>query len=275
MLSPKSILLHLDSSPQTEQRIKIARHVAEVFDAQVTALYCITAALLRYPFALEGAATALSMMDELDKEAKKSAQATFEKACAGSARLRWSESKNGTGATWEFIRRAFYSDLMILGQQEEGHFLNEELPFDFLTNVLIQSGRPALIVPYVGLSNPIAQTILVAWKPTREAARAVSAALPWLHQAKYVHVVCYGTELQLALEALSVFLKAHGISAILHQGGTESGHAGEHLLSLAADVQADLLIMGCYGHTRARQWVFGGVTHTILRSMTVPVLMVH
>ncbi|MBX7228139.1 MAG: universal stress protein [Burkholderiaceae bacterium] len=275
MLSPKSILLHLDSSPQAEQRIRMARHVAEVFNAQVTALYCITTALLRYPFALEGAATALSMMDELDKEAKKSAQAMFEKACAGSSRLKWSESKNATGATWEFIRRAFYADLLILGQQEEGHFLNEELPFDFLTNVLIQSGRPALIVPYVGFNNPVAQTILLAWKPTREAARAVSAALPWLYQAKNVHLVCYGTEPKLPLGALSVFLKAHGISAILHQGGSDSVHAGEHLLSLAADVQADLLVMGCYGHTRARQWVFGGVSHSVLRAMTVPVLMVH
>lgn len=273
MLAPKSILLHLDTSPSTEQRVQVAGRVAELFDAQVTALYCVTPALLRYPFALEGAATALSMMDEFDRECKNKAQEMFDRACAGSARLKWAESKNGP--PWEFIRWSFYTDLIILGQHEGGHLLTDELPFDFLPTVVIDSGRPALILPYIGSSDSIGHTVLVAWKETREAARAVSAALPWLHRAKAVHVVSYEKESHLSLQTLNILLKAHGIVATLHQGGAESGNTGENLLSMTTTLGADLLVMGCYGHTRARQWMLGGVTRSILRSMTVPVLMVH
>jgi nucleotide-binding universal stress UspA family protein len=61
----------------------------------------------------------------------------------------------------------------------------------------------------------------------------------------------------------------------VHPGGHEDGDAGEHLLSMAADTGADLLVMGCFGHSRAREWVLGGATRSILQSMTVPVLMSH
>ena len=77
------------------------------------------------------------------------------------------------------------------------------------------------------------------------------------------------------MQSLQEYLTAQGITATLHQGGPERGNAGENLLSQASDLGADLLVMGCYGHSRAREWVFGGATRTILESMTLPVLMVH
>ena len=61
----------------------------------------------------------------------------------------------------------------------------------------------------------------------------------------------------------------------MHRGGRAGHDLGELLLSLAADLQADLLVMGCYGHGRAREWLLGGVTRSVLQSMTLPVLMAH
>ena len=273
MQAPKSILLHLDGSSRTAERVQVARHLAETFDAQVTGLYGAIASLVRYPLAVEGSATAVAMMVELDEEGRKAAKAAFLIASAVSPRLQWSDSKSD--AFWDFTRRALYADLVIVGQRNPDDPAAGELPADFVPNLLVDTGRPALMVPYAGVIAPIGRTVLVAWKETREAARAVSAALPWLRRADHVHVVCYDKEPAIALQSLQEYLTVQGITATLHQGGPEHGNAGENLLSQAADLGADLLVMGCYGHSRAREWVLGGATRTILESMTLPVLMVH
>ncbi len=273
MQTPKSILLHLDSSAHTGARIKVARLIAENFGAQVTCMPCTLPALMRYPFALEGAAEAVAILEELDKEFRDKAHATFMAASAGSPHLTWVEPLKD--APWGFAQRALYADLTILGQRDSSDAAAAELPTDFLPSLLIESGRPALILPFIGVADTVGKTVLVAWKETREAARAVSAALPWLVSANQVHVVCYGDSADIPLQALQVYLKTQGVSAKLHPGGPEQGDAGSNLLSMAADLGADLLVMGCYGHSRTREWVLGGATRDILQSMTLPVLMSH
>ncbi len=273
MQTPKSILLHLDSSAHTAERIRLARLIAENFGAQVTCMPCTMPSLMRYPFAIEGAAEAVAIMQDLDREFRESVHATFMAASAGSPHLTWAEPLQD--APWGFAQRALYADLMILGQRDPSDAAVDELPADFLPGLLVESGRPALILPYIGVSGPVGKTVLVAWKETREAARAVSAALPWLVSASQVHVVCYGDSAELPLQALQAYLKTQGVSAKLHPGGPEQGDAGSTLLSIAADLGADLLVMGCYGHSRTREWVLGGVTRSILQSMTLPVLMSH
>lgn len=117
--------------------------------------------------------------------------------------------------------------------------------------------------------------MLVAWKETRTSARAVSAALPWLQWAGQVHAVRFGEDVEGQLQSLQDYLQAHGVHIKPHAGGPEDSDVGERLLSMAADVGADLLVMGCHGHGRTREWVPGGATRTVLASMTLPVLMAH
>jgi nucleotide-binding universal stress UspA family protein len=273
MQSPKSVLLHLDGSARCMQRIRVARHVAETFDAEVTAFYGVTPPFMRYPFAMEGGPAAVSIMSDLAEDARNKAHDIFLTASAGAPRLSWSESTSD--ALSAFARRALYADLMILGQHDARDPAAGELPADFVTRLLIDTGRPALVLPYAGTPAPIGRIALVAWKETREAARAVSAALPWLCGAEEVHVVCHGDEPEAPLQALDSYLKARGVTARLHRGGPEQAGVGESLLSQAADLGADLLVMGCYGHSRAREWALGGATRSILQSMTVPVLLMH
>lgn len=273
MQTPKTILLHLDGSARTGERIKVARQLAETFDAEVTGLPCTMSALMRYPYALEGAAEAMEIMLELDKQCRDKAQAIFVAAGGGSPRLHWAEPMSD--APWGFARRALYADLLVLGQRDGDDPAAGELPLDFLPSVLVESGRPALVLPYAGPIAPIGRNVLIAWKETREAARAVSAALPWLTRAESVQAVCYGEAAGESLRSLEAYLKAQGVVVTAHPGGPEGGDAGESLLSTAADMNADLLVMGCYGHSRAREWVLGGATRSILQSMTLPVLMSH
>lgn len=274
MPTPKSILLHLDGSTRTAERVELARRLADAFDAQVTGMPCTISALMRYPFALEGAAEAIAIMRESDKVARDRMYASFTAHAAGSHRMHWTEPESD--APWGFARRALYADLVIVGQRDREDPMASELPGDFLPSLLVESGRPALVLPYAGPLEPLGDTVLLAWKETPEAARAVSAALPWLRKASRVHAVCYGDEADASLKKLQGYLAAQGIAGIsLHDGGNEEGDAGDRLLSLAADVGADLLVMGCYGHSRAREWILGGATRTILESMTLPVLMSH
>ncbi|MFM9927571.1 universal stress protein [Variovorax sp. H27-G14] len=276
MQTPRSILLHLDSSARTVERIQLARLLAETFDAQVTAQPCTLSSLMRYPLAIEGTAEseAMAIMQSLDYEARERMHATFTAHTVGSQRMHWSQPL--PDAPWGFARRALYADLMVMGQRDRNDPFDAELPGDFLTHALVESGRPALVLPCVGPVAPVGRTVLVAWKATRESARAVTASLPWLRAASRVHAVSYGGEAETSLQALSGYLRPQGIAEpTLHFGDRDEGDVGNRLLSLAADLGADLLVMGCYGHSRAREWVMGGATQSMLQSMTLPVLMSH
>lgn len=273
MQALRSILLHIDSSEHSAVRTAVARQLAEDFDAEVIAQPCMLTSLTRYPYAVEGAAAAVELLLALDKEGVDRAHATFVKAAAGSPRLHWAEPL--ADGPWGFAQRALYADLLILGQRHEDDPADGEVPADFLPSVLVQSGRPALVLPYAGRVETVGRTVLVAWKETREAARAVSAALPWLKRAAQVHVVAHGEGVDDALRSLERYLGAQKVHATLHAGGVEERDMGNALLSRAADLGADLLVMGSYGHSRAREWVLGGATRTILQTMTLPVLMAH
>lgn len=273
MQTPRSILLHVDRSARCASRIAAARALAEEFHAEVVAQPCMLATLTRYPYAIEGARAAVELLLALDKEALDSAHATFVEAAAGSKRLQWAQPL--ADGPWGFARRALYADLSILGQRDEEDPTSGDLPADFLPSVLIESGRPALILPYAGVPPAIGSTVLVAWKEKPEAARAVSAALPWLRRAARVEVMAFGEGVDASLRSLDHYLQAHGVRASLQPGGTQEHDVGNLLLSRAADIGANLLVMGAYGHSRTREWVLGGATRTILQTMTLPVLMAH
>lgn len=273
MQTPRSILLHIDSSARTRERIQVARQLSEEFEAEVHAVPCTLSALLQYPFAIDGAAAAVAIMQELEESARAGMRRVFMAEAKGARRLHWAEPLNDM--PWGLARRALYSDLLLLGQHNAEDPAARELPDAFIPSLLADSGRPALILPFAGAIRPIGQTVLIAWKETRESAHALSASLPWLRTARRVHAVSYGEDASASLQCLQSYLKAQGIGTTLYPMQRDEGDAGENLLSLAADCNADLLVMGCYGHSRAREWALGGATRTVLQSMTLPVLMAH
>ncbi len=268
-----SILVHLDSSARCAQRLQVARQLAETFDAQVDARYCVMPSLMRYPMSLEAGGAAVAIMEEVDTDRRARAHALYSVNSAGTSRMSWSEQT--VEPPWGFATRSLYADLAVLGQRDPSDAAVNDVPPDFLPGLLVDGGTPSLVLPYAGPIGPIGKTVVVAWKETREAARAVHAALPWLRNAQEVHIVGFGEDTMGPLATLRAYLDAHGVTASLHPAGPDTHDAGEMLLSRTADLGADLLVMGCYGHSRARERVLGGMTRSILSAMTLPVLMVH
>lgn len=145
-----------------------------------------------------------------------------------------------------------------------------------ITASILQTGRPVLIVPYIQTQPANFETVLIAWDGSVPAARAVADALPLLKRARDVVIVqvdaktpkrCDGT-------MLKQHLSRHAIKARINRTAS-AGDIGNTILSYAADTNADLLVMGAYGHSRIREEIFGGTTRTIIESMTTPVLMSH
>jgi nucleotide-binding universal stress UspA family protein len=140
-----------------------------------------------------------------------------------------------------------------------------------------------LVVPYVGAPTTIGNNVLVAWDGGREAARALTDAMPLLRRATRVTVGCLdpGASARGAdsagRERLGGYLRRHGIAAEIDYTKLGPGDIpiGDWILSRVADLGCDLLVMGGYGHPRWREQVLGGATRTLLSSMTVPVLMSH
>jgi nucleotide-binding universal stress UspA family protein len=135
-----------------------------------------------------------------------------------------------------------------------------------------------LAVPYAYERKPVGRRILVAWNGSREAARAVGDAMPLLERAEHVQVAVFRPDAgpgELPGADLAAHLARHGARANVTRHEASDIDVGNLLLSTAFDAQADLIVMGAWGHSRLAELVLGGVTRTILESMTVPVLMSH
>jgi nucleotide-binding universal stress UspA family protein len=188
-----------------------------------------------------------------------------------------SEWRVSEGAgTAPLIQHACCVDLTILGQADPGQeSFKNVLPED----VVLVSGRPALLVPAVGNFETVGQRILIAWNASREAARALCDALPLLAGAQAVTVLSIGSadviETEYQGANVTRHLARHGINATAAACAAAESGVGDALLSRAADLGADLIVMGAYGHSRIHEWLLGGVTRHVLRHMTVPVLMAH
>jgi len=272
----KQLLVHADASPQFAQRLEFAGRLAVRYGAGITALYASPSASEALPIASGmGSGLAVTRANTQDTELAR-ARSVFEQLKPAELPAAWAEIHEFPLAA-AFAEQAMYADLLVLGQHGPGEGWSTLMPADFPETVVALSGRPALVLPYTSARPDLPGNVVIAWKPSREAARAVAAALPLLRQARAVHVLSWGADAAAADASLNIvsYLKAHGIEANWRQEAIEPEDLGELLLSRAFDLQADLLVMGCYGHTRAHERVLGGASRTVLQSMTLPVLMAH
>jgi nucleotide-binding universal stress UspA family protein len=142
-------------------------------------------------------------------------------------------------------------------------------------------GRPVLVVPYVGELKDVAQNVMVCWSATREAARAVTDALPLLQRAQKVTVLSANPRGSAQGHGespgsdIALYLARHGVRAEASRTAAQDVDVGNLILSCAFDAGAGLIVMGAYGHSRVREIVLGGTTRTVLSSMTGPVLLSH
>ena len=285
----KTVLLHIDDGSGRAARIEAAASIAQACGGHLTGVALTGVSRLLYQnqpdldadpnlslhlnFLRERATRAL---DGFEQQVRAAGVASFEQ------RVLDDEAAGGISLL------ARYADLVVISQYNAKD-KSLSVMRDFPAYVLLHSGRPVLIVPYAPmlplLAPPAAaRNVLISWNASKEASRAVTAALPLLQRAGQVHVAIFDAQVHAAEHGeepgaeLTHYLARHGVEARLHLldgSGVRRGDIGEALLSQAADLSADLLVMGAYGHSRLRETILGGVTRTILQSMTIPVLMAH
>jgi nucleotide-binding universal stress UspA family protein len=270
----KTILCLLEDDRRDDARVAACLALAARTDAHVVGIFAIP------PLIVPGDGLAQmpqSLYDNYYAEREAAAEACSRVFLDAARRQAVSaEWRVGRGFARDILReQAFYSDLVVLGAPPTRASVlddNSGLPAD----IAIRSGRPVLYLPPQGSFLLEGRRVMIAWKPGREAARALTDALPFLQGADTVHVITGDLPSQAPAMDISVVLARHGVRVEMQNIHAPADRSlGEQLLNEADRRQCDLLIMGIYGHSRMNEWVFGGVSQHILRGATLPILFSH
>ena len=273
-MSFATLIVYVDAEGEPEDRVRIAGTVADKFNATLIGL---SACMLRPPFVAEGVVIQdLTEIDIKGLKAKLAEKGNWFRKVAGADRRKIEWRSMVDFPTEALAREARSADLIVIGQRKGPGDAYDSLDPG---GAILKVGRPLLLVPE-GVSELRAEHVVIGWKDTREARRAVVDALPFLQEATRVTIVeiCRSGEEEAARERIddvAHYLARHkvkgGPQVILHQNDSDAAQ----LIRLAQDERADLLVVGAYGHTRLGEWVFGGVTRDLLRSSPVCCLMSH
>ena len=273
----KTILVHMDAGRRCAARLRIAIRLAERFDAHLVALHALRRTEMLGYLLAEAGATVLARQQRLLGEIEARGETAFRRAvsAAGLPSAEWRASAED--AVHAVALHGRYADLLVLGQPDADD--NSGVDRDFVERVVVSNGRPALVVPYTDSFESIGRRIMVAWNGTREATHAVTNALPALKRAELVHVITFNPDAWAHGDDpgtdVALYLARHGVKVEVMKEWVTEIDVGNKMLSLAADLGTDLIVMGAYGHWRLTEWAMGGVTRTLLDSMTVPVMMSH
>lgn len=270
------VAVAVDHASAAPVRIAYAASLADAFDADLVGLAAASPVIPVYaPFG----ETFLALQPEIVNAALKQvddslarAEIAFRKA-AGERRLAWRSSSACLPGIF-LAREARAADVLVLGRQGDGD------PVDNLLGVspgelVLQAGRPVIVVP-PGVAAFSASRVLIAWKDTREGQRALADALPYLRLSAEVVVVGAGVEASReSLAEIVAFLQAHAIVATAVTESEDGRSSTDALLGAASRIGATLIVAGAYGHSRTREWAFGGVTRSLLARSPVPCFFSH
>ncbi len=281
----KTILVLLNDSGRTEQLLDAASPLARQFDAHLVGLYILPTAKIYSDVGMVATPLVFEGYRDLFKSKLEEVRKKFEtraKQDELNAEWRTVESKFPEIAD-SAIAHSRSAELIITSQIDYGP--EGSIERDLVVRLILESGRPVLIIPKKGHFAPrgegIAEKAIVGINGTKESSRAMFDALPLLRLVKETRLVWVDPykqgraagEVPGAEEA--AVLSRHGIKAVAEPMMTDGRNAGDALLMRANDLGADLLVMGAYAHSRMRELVFGGATRYVLENMKIPVLMSH
>jgi nucleotide-binding universal stress UspA family protein len=271
-MSYKTIVVHVDCSVHAEARMRYAAQLAARMDAHLVG--SAFSGISRYVEA--GVEILLERVAEL-AQGNQAMLARFSAIAAAEGVASHERRYHNDDAAGGLLLQSRYADLVILSQTDPLDPATAHLAGLLPAQVVLGSARAVLAIPHAGQFPTIGARALVAWDGSQEATRAVTCALPLLRMAGSVAIVLFkpaGAGDHDPGADLALFLARHGVRCDVHAEplGIDKGVA---LLSRAADLECDLIVMGAYGHARWREVLLGGVTETMLESMTVPVLMAH
>ena len=273
------ILVHIDQSPRALMRLDIAAELARQHGAHLTALQVIDVAL---PVMAMGDGGGGAVIAELMEQMRQSALAAgvklkvaFEAALAREGIM--GEWRQVEGTTQEILAlHGRYADLLVLGQDDP-----ESDSAGLLEAMVFDCGRPVLAIPFARSFKTIGKRVLVGWNASRAASRALHDALPLIAKAETATVFLANPKRGLGGHGeepgadIARHLARHGMKVEVAMAIADDVPDSALLLNHASDMGADLLVMGAYGHSRLREFILGGMTRSLLREMTVPVLLSH
>lgn len=273
----KDILVHLDSSPACATRVDIGVTLARNFDAKLTGLYVVGLAPMHQYAEADLGPELVEAHDRYMRDAAREAERMFhERTRVANVSAEWRQVE---GALPDLVlQHGRFADLIIAGQRNAERLDPGTAP-ELPEHLILDAGRPVLVVPHTGVFPTVGERVVVAWKTNRGAARAVNDAMPFLKHAKEVCVVTInpeggisGTGEDPASDVVG-HLARHGISAQARTQQAERGTLGQTLRETISSFGADLVVMGAFGRSRWRELILGGVTRTMLGNTPVPVLM--
>ena len=275
----KTILAHVDSFSPSLDHIVYAIATAKQHDAHLIGLAPSGFASLPAGDYFGASARYIGeMQQELDEGATKAAT-IFADECKRQGLASYEAREATDSVIQAMLLSAGYADLVVVSQPAEDAASTLAGP-GFVGDLWLEGCRPVMVLPNSKLSAPPIRNVLVAWDGSREAARAVTDAMPLLLAAAQVEVVAvipgesstsHGAE---PGSDLAVFLARHGVKANVNQVVAQASIT-DTLLGQITALDADLIVMGGYGHSRLREWVLGGTTRDMLAKMKVPALMSH
>jgi nucleotide-binding universal stress UspA family protein len=273
-MSFASIAVYVDPEQKEEGQIAVAEGIAGEFEASIVG---VSAVAIEPPVAAEGVIIEQTTPEDLERirEALSAKESWFRQIVRlPSEKVEW---RSAIGFPTEFlVEQARVADLVVVKRKQ----LRANYPrYLDSAGAMLRMGRPTLSVPD-GVAHLTGDRIVIGWKDTREARLAVRDALPFLTRASKVVVaeICTSNEQDAAhrrVRDVANYLKKHGASCEhevrVHTAEPDAGY----LIRLAADVRADLIVTGGYGHSRLGEWIFGGMTHSLLQDAQVCLLMSH
>ena len=276
----KTILVQINDAERAGQLMAPAVTLAARYGAHLIGLH-VSPGLLYVP-PLPAAGGLVGMIKEHERKICDRIKATFEAATRGEAvqaELRFLNPRGREDLAALVMQHVRTADLVVASQVDGA--LDTTSVLDFPERLAMESGRPVLMVPLAGARAEIATRALIAWNGSKEAARATFDALPLLQGARSVTVLgiaqvrAQGDALPLPDTAIGATLARHGCHVTVKTVSVAEASVGAEILAQVAAENADLLVMGAYGHTRLRELVFGGATRHITRHLTVPTLLAH
>lgn len=271
-----NILLHLAEDPHADKRILAAVALAESHDAHLTALYTMTPWAVPVYLAAYVPPELLAQEQKLARNRARDAKNAFVSACE-KAGVKWEwRISQAEDPVAEAREQAHYADLVIVGQVDAHAELPtgaELLPSD----LVLGAGRPVMIIPCAGKFPKIGTRVVVAWNGSRESARAVHDALPLIAKAKKVTILSVNPKKTDPLPGadIATHLARHGLKVDVVKRVAPDIRVADTVLGAAAELGADLIVMGAWGQTRLRELALGGATRDMLKSTNLPVLMSH
>jgi nucleotide-binding universal stress UspA family protein len=275
-MSYKTILLCLSSVQAVPGLIETAKELGSAFGAHVQALYVLPGVTVYSGTEFGGVAQVSDVVRRHYQKHLDEVRTSFTKAMTREGFTFEFQLADSTApdTTNEFLNNAKAADLIVVSPHGNADFPSVEP--DFLERMVIGTGRPVLVLPRTNAVRQIMGNVLVAWNDSRESARAAFDAIPFMQASARTQVATIGAYRGIVHgAAIAETLDRHGAKVETLSLSLDGMGEGEVLLRAASDHGASLLVMGCYGHSRLTEFVFGGASRHIFKNLDLPVLMSH